>query len=296
MSQLEDNTPLIIGTRGSKLALWQAEHVKEQLLEHFPALDVQLKVISTKGDEVLDKPLAEIGSKGLFTAELEEALKAKTIDLAVHSLKDLPTSLDPVFKLAAILKRENPRDVFLSEKFESFAQMPKGSKVGTSSIRRKVQLQKYYPHLDIVDIRGNIDTRMAKLQKGDYDAIVLAAAGLIRLGLFTQHMKPLRELVHAPGQGAIAIQTLAETRLDNYLSKLHDEKTDRLVRAERSLLKTLEGGCHVPIGAEAVAIEHGYITLTGYLADVNGAKHNTHIASGTDPEALGVTVANLLRP
>ncbi len=240
-----------IGTRGSKLALAQAEQVKRELLLAYPALKVELRIIKTKGDKRLDLSLNASGDKGLFTKELEEALFAGEIDCAVHSLKDLPVELCSGTSLGAILRREQVNDVLISVRYKSLAELPNGAIVGTSSPRRAAQLLEQRSDLDIREIRGNVDTRLAKLDNGEYDAIVMAYAGLKRLGLeerITQIL-PEVQMVPAPGQGAIAVQIKSDREdYKELLKPLHNDYTARCVEVERYILSKTGGGCAVPFG------------------------------------------------
>lgn len=244
-------TNLIIGTRQSLLAMWQSNYIAGRLREEYPGCDVTLKKIVTKGDRILDVPLAKIGGKGLFTKEIEQELLDGTIDLAVHSLKDMPTVLPEGLCLTAITERANAGDAFVSNKYNSIEELPEGSVLGTSSLRRRAQLLARRPDLKIVDLRGNVDTRLKKLDEGQMDAIILAAAGLTRLG----HADRIKEIIPqsyclpAVGQGALAI----ECRTDNFkvrqmLDFLNDTATKQATDAERAFLGLLEGGCQVPIG------------------------------------------------
>lgn len=251
---------VVIGTRGSKLALWQAEWVKSELERMNPGLDVELNKIKTTGDKILDVPLAKVGGKGLFVKEIEEALLGGRADLAVHSMKDVPTEFPSGLHLAVICKREDPRDAFISGiqdskfKVENFAALPEGATVGTSSLRRSSQLLHNRPDLKIVQLRGNLDTRLRKLDEGQFDAIILAAAGVKRLGWaerITEILPPETSLP-AIGQGAIGIECRTDDAFINGLiSPLNHPETSICVRAERACLKKLEGGCQVPIAAHA---------------------------------------------
>lgn len=267
-------TNLIIGTRQSLLALWQSNHIADRLREHYPDCTVTLTKIVTKGDRILDVPLAKIGGKGLFTKELETALLDGEIDLAVHSLKDMPTVLPAGLCLTAITERANAGDAFVSNKYDAIEQLPQGAVLGTSSLRRKAQLLAARPDLQIVDLRGNVDTRLRKLDTGTMDAIILAAAGLHRLG----HDDRIKEIIPpefclpAVGQGALAI----ECRTDNtdvraMLEFLNDQATQQATDAERAFLGLIEGGCQVPIGVHAVT-GGGKITIDAVIASLDGTK------------------------
>ena len=275
---------IIIGTRGSKLALWQADYVEQRLHEEYPGLLVTQKRISTKGDRILDVPLAKIGGKGLFTKELEEEMLSGSIDLAVHSLKDMPAKVPDGLMIAAVTKRLDPGDALVSNRFSSFSELPQGARVGTSSLRRRAQLLCARPDLTMIDLRGNVNTRLRKLDEGEYDAIVLAVAGLKRLGFADRirEILPQTMVLPAVGQGALAIETRAddkETR--DMLAFLRDDETICCAEAERSFLARVEGGCQVPVGVYATAegddlkVEAVIASLDGrrsYRGTVNGAK------------------------
>lgn len=275
---------IIIGTRGSKLALWQADYVEQRLREEYPGLQVTQKRISTKGDRILDVPLAKIGGKGLFTKELEEEMLSGSIDLAVHSLKDMPAKVPDGLMIAAVTKRLDPGDALVSNRFSSFSELPQGARVGTSSLRRRAQLLCARPDLTMIDLRGNVNTRLRKLDEGEYDAIVLAVAGLKRLGFADRirEVLPQTMVLPAVGQGALAIETRAddkETR--DMLAFLRDDETICCAEAERSFLARVEGGCQVPVGVYATAegddlkVEAVIASLDGwrsYRGTVNGAK------------------------
>lgn len=263
---------LTIGTRKSALALWQAEHIKTLIEEKHPHLEVVLKKIMTSGDKILDVPLAKIGGKGLFTKELEVAMLAGEIDLAVHSLKDMPTVLPAGLRLVAITKRADPFDAFVSNKYNSLAEMPAGAVLGTSSLRRRAQILSNRPDLKIVDLRGNINTRVQKLDNGEMDAIVLAVAGLVRLGWQERIKEVLNKNICLPavGQGALAIETRADDQTVNDLIKfLNDPDTNFATTAERSYLALLEGGCQVPIGVFAT-INQDALTLEAIISSLDG--------------------------
>ena len=275
---------IIIGTRGSKLALWQADYVEQRLREEYPGRQVTQKRISTKGDRILDVPLAKIGGKGLFTKELEEEMLSGSIDLAVHSLKDMPAKVPDGLMIAAVTKRLDPGDALVSNRFSSFSELPQGARVGTSSLRRRAQLLCARPDLTMIDLRGNVNTRLRKLDEGEYDAIVLAVAGLKRLGFADRirEVLPQTMVLPAVGQGALAIETRAddkETR--DMLAFLRDDETICCAEAERSFLARVEGGCQVPVGVYATAegddlkVEAVIASLDGrrsYRGTVNGAK------------------------
>src|SRR5215475_6135037 len=243
---------LRIGSRGSQLALWQANHVAGLLRGRGHA--VEIEIIKTTGDKITDVALAKVGTKGMFTKEIEEALADKRVDLAVHSLKDVPTELAPQFELAAIMKREDPRDAFISVKYASLDELPQGAKVGTSSLRRQCQLKALRPDLEIFPLRGNVDTRLRKLESGEYAAIILAAAGVHRLGLdqYVRSRISAEVMCPAVGQGALAIEARRDdAQAGRHLSFLNHAETREAIECERALLGGLGGGCQVPIGAYA---------------------------------------------
>ncbi|HWR37194.1 MAG TPA: hydroxymethylbilane synthase [Clostridia bacterium] len=285
---------LRIGSRGSQLALWQANHISALLREH--GHQVELEIIKTTGDKITDVALAKVGTKGMFTKEIEEALAEGRVDLAVHSLKDLPTALPPGFEIAAITTRENPRDAFLSVKYGSLEELPKGARVGTSSLRRQAQLMKVRPDLDIFPLRGNVDTRVRKLEEGEYDAIILAAAGLFRLDktqLVRQVIRP-EVMCPAAGQGALGIEIrLGDTVMRDHLKFLDDAVARATTTAERALLNKLGGGCQVPIGAHAIMV-NGILTLVGVCARPDGTTVLREVQTGTDAVALGERVGDTL--
>lgn len=249
---------LTIGTRQSLLALWQSNHIAAMLREKYPECEVELKKIVTKGDRILDVPLAKIGGKGLFTKEIEAELLAGTVDFAVHSLKDMPTVLPEGLCLTAITKRANVGDAFVSNKYNSFAELPLGAVVGTSSLRRKAQLLAARPDLTIIDLRGNVDTRLRKLDEGLYDAVILAAAGLERLGHADRitAVIPTSVCLPAVGQGALAIEArTADADVRSMLEFLNDTAAKQATDAERAFFGLIEGGCQVPVGVHAKVIE-----------------------------------------
>jgi hydroxymethylbilane synthase len=285
---------LRIGSRGSQLALWQANHVAGLLRGQGHA--VEIEIIKTTGDKILDVALAKVGTKGMFTKEIEEALAAGRIDLAVHSMKDVPTELESRFDLAAIMKREDPRDAFISAKFTGLDDLPRGAKVGTSSLRRQCQLKALRPDLEIFPLRGNVDTRLKKLEAGEYDAIILAAAGVHRLGL-DRHVRsriPAEVMCPAVGQGALAIEIRRDDNATRtVLAFLNDADTRVAIECERALLGSLGGGCQVPIGAHAEkrGVE---LHLSAMVGRPDGTKILREQASGHDPEALGRQTAQKL--
>jgi hydroxymethylbilane synthase len=289
---------LIIGTRGSKLALWQAEWVHARLREVEPGLSVSLKRIKTTGDKILDVPLATIGGKGLFVKEIEEALARADIDLAVHSLKDVPTRLPEGLEILAFPEREDPRDALISRHGLPFDRLPKGARIGTSSLRRQAQLLARRPDLSIVMLRGNLDTRLRKLDEGEFDAIVLASAGLRRLGWSERVTEWLAPDVSLPaiGQGALGLEGRADDEFVRKLAARLDHRPTRIaVTAERALLERLEGGCQVPIAAHAT-IEGQILSVVGLVAAVDGRRVVRDSVQGSVEEAhsLGVRLAERL--
>ena len=265
---------LVIATRGSQLALWQANHVKDSLLEIDPSLRISLDVIRTRGDVIRDVPLAKVGGKGLFVKEIEEALLSERADLAVHSMKDVPMELPEGLLLGCMPKREDAGDCLLSDNWSDLEQLPHGAKVGTSSLRRQAQLLNLRPDLQILPLRGNIDTRLAKLNQGEYDAITLATAGLFRLGLHARHMAPLdmNLFIPAVGQGALGI----ECREKDYdllvlLASLEDRHTRVCVSAERAFMERLQGGCQIPAAAHASMVDDDNVRLEAMVAEPDGS-------------------------
>jgi hydroxymethylbilane synthase len=285
---------LRIGSRGSQLALWQAHHIRALLQER--GHEVELEIIKTTGDKITDVALAKVGTKGMFTKEIEEALIEGRVDLAVHSLKDLPTELSREFEIAAITTRENPNDVFCSVKYKRIDDLPKRARVGTSSLRRQAQLKAVRPDLDIFPLRGNVDTRLRKLEAGEYDAIILAAAGLNRLGKteLVKQVIPAEIMCPAAGQGALGIEIRAgdsETR--KHLAFLDDAAARATTTCERALLNKLGGGCQVPIGASAHA-RNGRIHLEAIVAHPDGTVVLRESRDGNDPVKLGEEVGDTL--
>ena len=263
-----------IATRGSKLALWQAHHISDLLRAHYPGIIVELNIIKTKGDKILDVPLAKIGGKGLFVKEIEEALLAGEADIAVHSMKDVPAELPEGLKLGIIPEREVPTDCFLSATYPSIASLPVGARVGTSSLRRQTQLMALRRDLCILSLRGNLDTRVGKLMAGEFDAIIVAMAGMNRLGLTAPHMQELAppEFYPAVAQGALGIEYRTDRpELDELLAFLDHAPSRVCVEAERAFLFGLDGGCQVPIAGFAT-LSGSRITLTGLVADLCGER------------------------
>ena len=289
---------LIIATRESQLALWQAHHVRDRLLALHPGLTVELLGMTTQGDQILDSPLSRIGGKGLFVKELEQAMLEGRAHLAVHSLKDVPMDLPEGFELAAISEREDPRDAFVSNRFTGLDQLQPGARVGTSSLRRQAQLRERYPHLVVDTLRGNVNTRLRKLDEGQYDAIILAAAGLKRLGFGERIAAVLsaEESLPAVGQGALGIEIRAgQAEVAALLAPLNDATTAACVRAERAMSRALQGGCQAPIGGYCVPSAGG-LYLRGFVADLEGVRFYRAEAEGAldAPEALGEQVATAL--
>lgn len=281
---------LTIGTRQSLLALWQSNHIAALLRKEYPKCEVVLKKIVTKGDRILDVPLAHIGGKGLFTKEIEEDLLDGTIDLAVHSLKDMPTVLPEGLCLTAITERANVGDAFVSNKYDSFEELPLGAVVGTSSLRRKAQLLAKRPDLEIRDLRGNVDTRLRKLDEGLYDAIILAAAGLERLGHGDRisSLIPADVCLPAVGQGALAIEARTEDKeVRDMLSFLNDLTTKQATDAERAFLGLLEGGCQVPIGVHA-DVEGENIRIEAIIAALDGSTILRDTINGKADDAVSL--------
>ncbi|SDG08858.1 hydroxymethylbilane synthase [Selenomonas sp. WCT3] len=290
---------IIIGTRSSKLALWQAEYVKGRLEEEYPGLTVKLKLMTTKGDKILDAPLAKIGGKGLFTKELETDMLEGGIDLAVHSLKDMPTEVPAGLVISAITKRFDPGDAVVSPTYKKFSELPPGAKVGTSSLRRKAQLLHVRPDLNICDLRGNVNTRLRKLEEENFDAIILAVAGLKRLGFGERitDVLPKSMVLPAVGQGALAIETrAADKEVRELIAFLNDEETVQCAMAERSFLAQVEGGCQVPVGVYATPAGEGKLQVEAVIASVDGSKLYRDKLTGTaeDCEKIGRELADKL--
>jgi len=288
---------LVIATRKSRLALWQAEHVKRLLEARHRDLAVELAPMSTRGDELLEQRLDQAGGKGLFVKELENAMAQGRADLAVHSMKDVPAELPAGFILAAITEREDPRDALVSNKYKNLSSLPERGSVGTSSLRRAAQIAERYPKLETRLLRGNVETRLAKLDRGEYDAIVLAVAGLVRLGLAARITSRLEldESLPAPGQGALGIECL-EARADvaKMLSSLNHEASALCVRAERAVSRALGGNCSLPLAAYAEA-KGKALVLRALVASGDGRRVVRARAEGEDPESLGAALAERLR-
>ncbi len=285
--------PITLGSRPSKLARWQTEHILDILKSAWPDLSYRVITLVTEGDKTLDRPLPEIGGKGVFTQVLEAALLSGEIDLAVHSLKDLPVDNAPGLDVGAISQRANAQDVLISAKQQKLSDLPLNARVGTSSLRRAAQIRAVRPDLTILPLRGNIDTRLRKVLQGEYDAILLAAAGVERLDLgeFISEYLPFEVMLPAPGQGALAVQCRADdTRLQTLIQPIHDAATAGAVAAERAYLAALGGGCSAPVAAFAEE-KNGILQLTGLVASVDGQRIIRGAAAGIDPNALGEMLA-----
>ena len=287
-----------IATRKSPLALWQAHFVQSRLQQLYPQLRVELLPMSTKGDKILDSPLAKVGGKGLFVKELEQAILAGDAEIAVHSMKDVPVEFPDGLGLSIICERDDPRDAFVSSRFPSLAELPAGSRIGTSSLRRQCQLRASRPDLQILDLRGNVNSRLAKLDGGEYDAILLAAAGLKRLGLQERitTLLPPEQSLPANGQGAVGIECrLDDDELLTLLAPLEHLPTRQRVLAERAMNRALQGGCQVPIGAYA-ELEGDQLWLRGLVGSPDGRQilHAECRGAASEPEALGQALADQL--
>jgi len=285
-----------IATRKSPLALWQAEFVKAELLKHHPDLQIELVKMVTQGDKILDTPLAKVGGKGLFVKELEVGMLEGDADIAVHSMKDVPVEFPEGLHLAVICEREDPRDAFVSNTYASIDDLPHGAKVGTSSMRRECQLRSHRPDLEILSLRGNVNTRLRKLDEGEYDAIILAAAGLIRLGFEERIKHAIDPLFSLPaiGQGAVGIECRSnDKRINDLIAPLNHAETAIRVRAERAMNNRLEGGCQVPIGGFAV-LDNGNILLRGLVGKPDGTEiiRGDITGKAEDAETLGTTLAD----
>ncbi|MDO8950785.1 MAG: hydroxymethylbilane synthase [Actinomycetota bacterium] len=291
-----ERTRLVIGTRGSKLALWQSEYIKANV-EEITGLPVTLEIIKTTGDKILDVPLAKVGGKGLFTKELEVELMAGTVDLCVHSMKDVPTELPEGLVIAAMPPRVDPRDAIVSGAGYNLDTLPQGARLGTSSLRRRSQVLALRPDLEIVDVRGNLDTRMRKAENGEVDAVILASAGITRMGWadrITHYIDPV-QMTPAVGQGAIGIEICEDDAfMQDVCAKLNDALTFTCVSAERVVMRSLEGGCQVPIGAYAQSTGDGGLAMDAFVGSLDGATHLRHTLEGTmaEPEALGLEMVD----
>ena len=286
---------LRIATRTSPLAMWQAEHVASRLQALYPDLQVEMVGMVTRGDKILDSPLSKIGGKGLFVKELEVGMLEGTADIAVHSMKDVPMEFPEGLHLPVVLQREDPRDAFVSNRYQTLDELPEGAIVGTSSLRRQTQIRAKYPHLQIRDLRGNVNTRLAKLDNGDYDAIILAAAGLIRLNFqarITAYLSTEQSLP-AIGQGAIGIECRQhDARIENLLAPLSHEATQLCVRAERAMNQRLNGGCQIPVAGFA-EIQGNELRMRGLIGYPDGSQvfYCEQMGDLNQPEALGIAIA-----
>lgn len=286
---------LRIATRTSPLAMWQAEHVASRLQALYPDLQVEMVGMVTRGDKILDSPLSKIGGKGLFVKELEVGMLEGTADIAVHSMKDVPMEFPEGLHLPVVLQREDPRDAFVSNRYQTLDELPEGAIVGTSSLRRQTQIRAKYPHLQIRDLRGNVNTRLAKLDNGDYDAIILAAAGLIRLNFqarITAYLSTEQSLP-AIGQGAIGIECRQyDARIENLLAPLSHEATQLCVRAERAMNQRLNGGCQIPVAGFA-EIQGNELRMRGLIGYPDGSQvfYCEQMGDLNHPEALGIAIA-----
>jgi len=290
--------PLIIGSRGSLLAVRQSSIIKDELQQQHPNLSLSIKTIQTSGDRILDVPLHQIGGKGIFIKEIEEALLNEEIDIAVHSLKDLPTSLPPGLSIGAVVKRIDARDALISNRFLQLSELPSQSRIGTSSLRRQSQLLSFRPDLEIIQLRGNIDTRLKKLREGQYEAIILACAGLIRLKLdhLIKERIPVDQICSAIGQGALALEVRSDDQLTLDKVKSLNHPSSRIaVEAERSLLQHLGGGCQVPIAGFA-SIQDSRVKLTGLVGTIDGKLIIREFREGSieHPRDLGKIVGDQL--
>jgi hydroxymethylbilane synthase len=292
-------TKLVIASRESRLAMWQAEHVQSRLAALYPQCSIEILGMTTRGDQILDRALSQIGGKALFVKELEVAMAERRADLAVHSLKDVPMELPEGFALAAILEREDPRDAFVSNRYASLDELPDGAIVGTSSLRRQALVATRYPNLVIRSLRGNLDTRLGKLDRDEYAAIILAAAGLKRLGLHER----IRALIEpeqnlpAPGQGAMAIEVLSDREdLQQLLAPLNDLRTAQAAAAERTVSRIFGGSCQIPLAAFAT-VDGGLMRLRAMIATPDGKRIAAAEESGVaeDPEGLGARIARMLQ-
>ncbi|WP_442782253.1 hydroxymethylbilane synthase [Collimonas fungivorans] len=298
MSKISPPSKLVIASRESPLAMWQAEHVRERLSALYPDCNIEILGMTTRGDQILDRTLSKVGGKGLFVKELEVAMAEGRADLAVHSLKDMPMELPPGFVLSAVLEREDPRDAFVSNDYASLEQLPAGAIVGTSSLRRQALIAARFPLLQIKPLRGNLGTRLAKLDRGEYAAIILAAAGLKRLGLADRITAPIEpeQSLPAPGQGAMAIEIRADRAdLQEILAALNHLPTELAVTAERTLSRAFGGSCQVPLAAFAT-IDGDQMRLRAMIATPDGLRVAVADASGAAdaPEVLGETIAAAL--
>ena len=289
------STSLRIATRKSPLALWQAHFVRDALLQHHTGLQVELVAMTTKGDKILDTPLAKVGGKGLFVKELENAMLDGRADIAVHSMKDVPVEFPSGLELGVICEREDPSDAFVSNEYASIEVLPQGSRVGTSSYRRQCQIRNLRPDLNIIDLRGNVGTRLGKLDSGEYDAIILASAGLIRLQMAQRIRQRLAftDCLPAVGQGAVGIECRSsDVEVKNLLACLHHQPTALRVRAERAVNNRLQGGCQVPLAAYA-ELQNDTLQLRGRVGNLEGTQllKSEHSGDCSEAEQLGIKVA-----
>ncbi|MBV8209378.1 MAG: hydroxymethylbilane synthase [Burkholderiaceae bacterium] len=290
---------IVIATRASPLALWQAEHVRDRLRQAHPGLEVDLLQLTTRGDQVLDRSLAQIGGKGLFVKELEVALADRRADLAVHSFKDVPMLLEAQFEIGAVLEREDPRDCFVSPRFGALEDLPQGSRVGTSSLRRELAVRIHHPGLQVGPVRGNVGTRMAKLDRGEFDALIMAAAGLKRLGMADRIRAILSptQFLPAPAQGALAIEIRAGDReVGAWIAHLEHRETRAATSAERAVSRALGGNCQIPLAAYA-EVQNGRLSLRAWAGSVVLGQAVVGQASGPmdQPDALGREVVEQMR-
>lgn len=288
---------LVIATRRSKLALWQSEFIKAELQKHYPDMEITLQEFVTKGDKILDVPLAKIGGKGLFTKELEIAMLEGSAHLAVHSLKDVPTQFEDGLQLTAVSKRYDPRDALLSDKYETIADLPKGAVIGTTSLRRRMALKLLRPDIILKDLRGNINTRIAKLNAGEYDAIILAATGVQKLGIENEvkYFTPIETDVMIPsmGQATLGIETTTDPKIVELISVLNDKDAHIESTIERSFVDTLQGGCQVPIGVKATILNENSIRVQAIVGMPDGSESISEdvTANINDYELVGKTLA-----
>lgn len=288
---------LVIATRRSQLALWQSEYIKAELLKHYPNMEVELQEFTTKGDKILDVPLAKIGGKGLFTKELEVAMLEGSAHLAVHSLKDVPTQFEDGLVLAAVSKRFNPQDALLSNKYKTIEELPKGAVVGTTSLRRRMAIKMLRPDIELKDLRGNINTRIAKLNAGEYDAIILAATGIQKLQIENEvkYFNPISTDVMIPsmGQATLGIETTNDPKVLEIVKVLNDNDAHIESTIERSFVDTLQGGCQVPIGVKATIIDENSIRVQAIVGLPDGSEYISEdiTASIKDYEKVGQKLA-----
>ena len=288
---------LVIATRSSNLALWQSEYIKAQLNEYYPEIEVELKTFATKADKILDVPLAKIGGKGLFTKELEIALLNKEADIAVHSLKDVPVEFEDGFVLAALSKRFDPRDALLSEKYASIKDLPNGAIIGTTSLRRRLEIKLLRPDIILKDLRGNINTRIAKLKAGEYDAIILAATGVQKLKIEDEvkYFVPIStdDMIPSMGQATLGVETLNDPKLIELLSVIHDKNAEIESTIERDFVRTLEGGCQVPIGVKATILDEKSIDVRAIVGMPDGSEYiqENMIVDIEEYKTIGQTLA-----